>query len=326
MKKGKCFFPSEIIFSVTENCNLKCSHCYVSRKNNTLDSEKCLKFLETCTPQIEKIGFTGGEPFLNLDFILKITEFAVKKDFLFDRIMTNGIWWNDESELLKKLSLLYESGYDGKICLSYDSFHNQNLQKTVQFIKTVLKIFGKTSLEIQSVVKFSEKNKKIKKTSLFPLLQELSELLSCKQKIIFQKKSTALLKIVKENIFENDYFEIPVFIFPQSLESKNPESFKSRKWFKEDFCEGPGNILYVHSDGNIAPCCGFSNENSKLFIGTINDSFSKILENAKENKMISLCFTDGLSSKIKKIGTIKGKTDDICTFCDFICNSNKFLE
>lgn len=326
MKKGKGFFPSEIIFSVTENCNLKCSHCYVSRKNNTLDSEKCLKFLETCTPQIEKIGFTGGEPFLNLDFILKITEFAVKKDFLFDRIMTNGIWWNDESELLKKLSILYDSGYDGKICLSYDSFHNQNLQKTVQFIKTVLKIFGKTSLEIQSVVKFSEKNKKIKKTSLFPLLQELSELLSCKQKIIFQKKSTALLKIVKENIFENDYFEIPVFIFPQSLESKNPESFKSRKWFKEDFCEGPGNILYVHSDGSIAPCCGFSNENSQLFIGTINDSFSKILENAKENKMISLCFTDGLSSKIKKIGIKKGKTDDICTFCDFICNSNKFLE
>lgn len=326
MKKGKGFFPSEIIFSVTENCNLKCNHCYVSRKNNTLDSEKCLKFLETCTPQIEKIGFTGGEPFLNLDFILKITEFAVKKDFLFDRIMTNGIWWNDESELLKKLSILYDSGYDGKICLSYDSFHNQNLQKTVQFIKTVLKIFGKTSLEIQSVVKFSEKNKKIKKTSLFPLLQELSELLSCKQKIIFQKKSTALLKIVKENIFENDYFEIPVFIFPQSLESKNPESFKSRKWFKEDFCEGPGNILYVHSDGSIAPCCGFSNENSQLFIGTINDSFSKILENAKENKMISLCFTDGLSSKIKKIGIKKGKTDDICTFCDFICNSNKFLE
>ena len=326
MKKGKGFFPSEIIFSVTENCNLKCNHCYVSRKNNTLDSEKCLKFLETCTPQIEKIGFTGGEPFLNLDFILKITEFAVKKDFLFDRIMTNGIWWNDESELLKKLSILYDSGYDGKICLSYDSFHNQNLQKTVQFIKTVLKIFGKTSLEIQSVIKFSEKNKKIKKTSLFPLLQELSELLSCKQKIIFQKKSTALLKIVKENIFENDYFEIPVFIFPQSLESKNPESFKSRKWFKEDFCEGPGNILYVHSDGNIAPCCGFSNENSQLFIGTINDSFSKILENAKENKMISLCFTDGLSSKIKKIGIKKGKTDDICTFCDFICNSNKFLE
>lgn len=326
MKKGKGFFPSEIIFSVTENCNLKCNHCYVSRKNNTLDSEKCLKFLETCTPQIEKIGFTGGEPFLNLDFILKITEFAVKKDFLFDRIMTNGIWWNDESELLKKLSILYDSGYDGKICLSYDSFHNQNLQKTVQFIKTVFKIFGKTSLEIQSVVKFSEKNKKIKKTSLFPLLQELSELLSCKQKIIFQKKSTALLKIVKENIFENDYFEIPVFIFPQSLESKNPESFKSRKWFKEDFCEGPGNILYVHSDGSIAPCCGFSNENSQLFIGTINDSFSKILENAKENKMISLCFTDGLSSKIKKIGIKKGKTDDICTFCDFICNSNKFLE
>ena len=323
MKKGKGFFPSEIIFSVTENCNLKCGHCYVSRKKNSLDTEKCLKFLETCTSQIEKIGFTGGEPFLNLDFILKITEFAIKKDFLFDRIMTNGVWWNDENELLKKLSLLYDSGFDGKICLSYDNFHNQNPKKIVQFIKTVLKIFGENSLEIQSVVKFSEKNKKVTKTSLFPLLEELSELLSCTQKIVFQKKSTALFKIVKENFSESTPFEIPVFIFPQSLKSKNPESFKSRKWFKEDFCEGPGNILYVHSDGNIAPCCGFSNENSELFIGTIDNSFEKILTNAKENKMISLCFTEGLSSRIKKTNSLKGKTDDICTFCDFICTSCK---
>ncbi|MGN0722374.1 MAG: SPASM domain-containing protein, partial [Treponema sp.] len=187
----------------------------------------------------------------------------------------------------------------------------------------VLKIFGENSLEIQSVVKFSEKNKKVTKTSLFPLLEELSELLSCTQKIVFQKKSTALFKIVKENFSESTPFEIPVFIFPQSLKSKNPKSFKSRKWFKEDFCEGPGNILYVHSDGNIAPCCGFSNENSELFIGTIDNSFEKILKNAKENKMISLCFTEGLSSRIKKTDSLKGKTDNICTFCDFICTSCK---
>ena len=52
-------------------------------------------------------------------------------------------------------------------------------------------------------------------------------------------------------------------------------------------------------------------------------SFEEILKNAKENKMISLCFTEGLSSKIKKTDSLKGKTDDICTFCDFICTSCK---
>ena len=77
MKKGKGFFPSEIIFSVTENCNLKCGHCYVSRDKNSLDTESCLKFLETYPSQNEKNGFTGGEPFLHLDFILKLTEFAI---------------------------------------------------------------------------------------------------------------------------------------------------------------------------------------------------------------------------------------------------------
>ena len=48
-----------------------------------------------------------------------------------------------------------------------------------------------------------------------------------------------------------------------------------------------------------------------------------LTKNAKENKMISLCFTEGLSSRIKKTDSLKGKTDDICTFCDFICTSCK---
>ena len=57
---------------------------------------------------------------------------------------------------------------------------------------------------------------------------------------------------------------------------------------------------------------------AKFFLKDTSD-----VRNAKENKMISLCFTEGLSSKIKKTDSLKGKTDDICTFCDFICTSCK---
>ena len=38
------FCPDEIIFSVTNKCNLKCPHCYVEQKNLSLDIEKA-KFL-----------------------------------------------------------------------------------------------------------------------------------------------------------------------------------------------------------------------------------------------------------------------------------------
>lgn len=289
-----------------------------------LNIEDCITFLKSCfqnneNSQIEKVGFTGGEPFLNLDFICRIAEFAVSKDLLFDRVMTNGVWWKTESDLAENLQKLYNSGFDGKICLSFDSFHNQNSKKIKEFIKSVIKIFGNSSVEIQTVIPFEQKNLKILKTSEFELLKNLSSMLNCEISITSEKKGSGFL--ILSNVEEN--FEIPVFIFSETLTSKDKNSFKSKKWFKEDFCQGPGNILYIHSDGNIAPCCGFSNENSKLFIGKITDSFEKVLENAKNNKMIKLCFEDGLSSEIKNLKKQKkltGKTDDICTFCDLICN------
>ena len=78
-------------------------------------------------------------------------------------------------------------------------------------------------------------------------------------------------------------------------------AWKSRKWFKDDFCEGPGQVLFVHSDGNIAPCCGFANENKELFIGTVSENYQQIMENARHNKMVKICYENGLSKKIKEL-------------------------
>ena len=115
MKKGQGFNPTEIIFSVTDACNLHCPHCFVSRNAKKLSPEKAINFLETCkNTSIDTIGFSGGEPFLNLDFILKVSKYATQNDFLFDRIMTNGVWWMTETELRDTLTKLYEAGYDGK--------------------------------------------------------------------------------------------------------------------------------------------------------------------------------------------------------------------
>jgi hypothetical protein len=127
-------------------------------------------------------------------------------------------------------------------------------------------------------------------------------------------------KLIKEL---PDCFDYQVFTFDESYTSDDERSWQDKKWFKEDFCSGPGQILYVHSDGRIAPCCGFANENEKLIIGNINQTFNEVINQAKQNEMIKLCYLDGLSSKIKELKKQKllpkGKTKDNCTFCDFIC-------
>ena len=309
-KKQKGFFPTEIIFSTTNACNLNCPHCFVKKSSEKLDIQKAKDLIEECCkfqdssnfPFINKIGFTGGEPFLYKDFLFEVTKFAIEKDFLFDQIMTNGCWWKSEEELNETLQQLFEIGYDGKIGLSWDIFHNQDEEKIKIFIEQVHAVFGSDSLVIQTVKPFVQNPKKMTD-------EEMSLL----------EKSQKLEKTIK-SLFP----EVPLYVLPQSFESENPKCWQSKKWFKEDFCQGPGNILFVHSDGNISPCCGFANENPQLFIGKITDSIETILQNAKSNKMIQLCFEKGLSS-VKKIAkkAHKGKCGDICSFCDFICKNGK---
>ena len=285
MRKRHAFFPREIIFSCTSACNLKCEHCFVDKNPRKLEIEQALAFIDNCVQagsSIERVGFSGGEPFLYMEFLVEVCRAVVAHDLLFDQIMTNGDWWRDEKELREKLQTLYDAGYDGKFGLSWDEYHGQSTERMLTFIKTVQEIFGAESINIQSVT-----------SSLRGTLARNDE--------------TSSLNGVK------------VYTLPRTYPGDAPLAWKSHHWFKEDYCEGPGNIFYVHADGNIAPCCGFANENPALFIGRITESYEKIMQNATNNKMVQLCFTKGLSH-YRRFKKFPGKTGDICSFCDYVCN------
>jgi len=283
------FNPTEIIFAATDACNLHCKHCFVNRTPNRLNIEDAITFIKNCKgTTIDTIGFSGGEPFLYLDFILNITKAAIENDFMFDQIMTNGDWWNTEDDLKSTLQKVYDAGYDGKIGLSWDKFHGQSKERMETFIKCVNQIFGEDSVNIQSVI--DENGEKAE-----PL----------------------------EGV-ANQYF------LPQTFPGHSGKAWQSKKWFKDDLCQGPGNIFYIHPNGNVAPCCGFANENEQLFIGTIKDSFATLMENAGKNQLIEICFNKGLGKyrkelkkKLRKAGKkYPGKCGDICSFCDYVCKSN----
>lgn len=317
--KKRGFLPDEIIFSVTTSCNLHCGHCFVNRSPVNLDADGAEKFLASCRGSaIEKIGFTGGEPFLNLDFICRLSEFAVENDFYFDQIITNGDWWKNEEDLNQKLQRLYDSGYDGKISISFDTFHRQNVERTGLFIKKAGEYFGGQSLSIQSVISPADYD------DYKESLQKLSENISALMEDFTHKKShLGLINLVSDSLF------VPVYIQPQTFQSSQAQAWTSPRWFKDDFCQGPGNILFIHADGNIAPCCGFANENPELFIGKITDTYEKVMENAGKNKLVQLCYNEGLmhfkKHKLNKILKAKGKKlpkgkcGEICSFCDFVC-------
>lgn len=317
--KSKGFHPTEIIFSSTTACNLHCEHCFINRTPRKLEIADAVRLIESCVeaggqpepngtllPVIERIGFSGGEPFLYMDFLIEVTKAAISHDLMFDQIMTNGDWWQNESDLAATLQKLYDAGYDGKIGLSWDSYHGQTTDRMETFIRTVQEIFGEDSINIQTV---EDENKG---GESLPLAR------------------TSLLTTPSAGDTPTTPPDIPVYTLPRTYTSDDSRAWQARHWFKEDYCQGPGNILYVHADGNIAPCCGFANENPALFIGTIHDSFETIMQKAAANPMIKICYEEGLSHYrrhgLKKSLRSQGKklpgtTGDICTLCDFVCKT-----
>ncbi|MDD7460584.1 MAG: radical SAM protein [Treponema sp.] len=319
------FMPEEIIFCPTSLCNLKCAHCFVEQKNARLNIEDSIALLKDCAQNIDclKVGFSGGEPFLNLDFTKALCQKALDLDLVFDRLMTNGVWWNTEKELEEKLAIIRDSGFDGKIGLSFDKFHNQDIEKVITFINACFAIFNdRNTVEILSVA--DAENIKADTETFCSYMEEIKNKTGFTNITASLNKKNGTGSII---LTDDDCNALTVYRFAQSFIPHNPIELKDKNWFTEDYCQATGNVFYVHADGNIAPCCGFANERPELFIGTVKDSFKTLMQNAENNAMVNLCYKKGLSAKAKELQKQKklsqGKCSDMCQLCWWFCTHNK---
>src|SRR5881628_1297754 len=100
-RRPRGFRPDYLSFAGTYQCNLTCPHCCVPIEwTDRLDIATAIRFLEDAHREgIRLLGFTGGEPFLYPEFVIALTRRAAKLGFQFDKIVTNGVWFQDESQL-----------------------------------------------------------------------------------------------------------------------------------------------------------------------------------------------------------------------------------
>src|SRR5262249_6638910 len=133
--RPRTFRPDYISFSGTYQCNLTCPHCCVPIEwPDRLPIPVALRFLTDARNYgIEVVGLTGGEPFLYPEFLFALCRRAVELGYRFDKIMTNGVWFENETQLNLILKELYETGFSGKLGLSVDKFHGSHLEKLVAF-------------------------------------------------------------------------------------------------------------------------------------------------------------------------------------------------
>lgn len=304
------FRPEEALFCPTARCNLRCGHCTSAKSEKSLPLGAALKFLSGCKSiGVKRVGFSGGEPFLAPGFLCAMTKRAVRLGLKFDRIMTNGVWFRDVRSLRATLSKLRDSGYDGSICVSVDAFHRQDLRKAACFIREAAGAWRRPDVvSIAAVRGASDRTTDAK-------LRKLARLLGGRLTVAGKKDAA----IRCSDIFIRIY---PIELSPVGRAGKLKRAW-GPEWFKEDFCEGPGNVLFVQPDGNVKPCCGYSEGSKFLTVGNIKDDSPKaIMKNIRKNDFVAAIYGQGLSGIRRTLVGLgvkfPGRTTGHCYFCNYV--------
>ncbi|VVB77801.1 7,8-dihydro-6-hydroxymethylpterin dimethyltransferase [uncultured archaeon] len=166
--------PNQISWLITNNCNLRCSHCGNTSRaklKNEMTKEECFRFIDDCARlKVFVINISGGEPFLKKDWF-EILSYARKKGIEIG-ITTNGTLINED--IVKKLKKLetfnVHISLDG-IGKVHDEFRNKkgvykSVLKTINLFKKYKIPFGLTTSitkknfnDLDNVKNFIKKNR-----------------------------------------------------------------------------------------------------------------------------------------------------------------------
>jgi hypothetical protein len=307
--RARGFSPKEVLFASTTDCNLDCAHCSVERGEARLPIPAAVKFLRSCRKAgVERVGFTGGEPFLDTRFLFALTESAVTQGLMFGMVTTNARWFKSPAHLRRTLQEFYDRGYDGSFGVSVDVFHGKDPAKPALFIDTARDVWKRPDIARVLAVKGARD----KETEA--VLKALAEALKAK-----------LVRVGGHRAIRNESLFVPltmIDLVPVGTAEPLLDPW-GKEWFEEDFCLGPGHVFYVLPDGDVKPCCGYATDSKRLTIGNIHkDTAAKMLRNASRNLFVSAVFETGLSGvrvRLKRQGVVfPGATSKPCYFCHYL--------
>lgn len=270
-----------------------------------------LRFLDDAARfGIGTIGFTGGEPFLYPDFVVALSRRAAELGMQFDKVMTNGVWFDDDTQLRNVLGELKASGYCGKIGLSVDKFHGVQTDKLVRFCRTVRQVFDRDNILSLSYASDSPER------GLQPV----------------QALANSLAAVIEwSDVLQRRLLVAPDFTMTLNWNHlaavERAERLPSNwdgTWFEEDYCEGPGQALIVTPKGEVKPCCGFASDLDQLTIGNIHhDTVEAIVERGRNHPYVGKVFREGLTAIRDEIlardpHALPGATSNHCFFCWYV--------
>ncbi|MFO0804345.1 MAG: radical SAM/SPASM domain-containing protein [Gemmataceae bacterium] len=316
-RRTRTFRPNYLSFAGTYQCNLACPHCCVPIEwTDRLAIPPAIRFLEQAREAgIEILGFTGGEPFLYPEFLVAITERAAKLGFRFDKLMSNGVWFENGKHLVKVLKSIRDAGFTGKLGLSVDKFHGMDIAKLAEYCRTARRVFDR-----DNIVSLSYASRSPDK-GLEPIRRLADELGG----VLEWSELLGRYMLVSDDLTMTlNWNHLATVERAEGL----PGDPWDGTWFEEDYCEGPGQALIVNPRGEVKPCCGFASDLDQLTIGNIHtDSVSAIIRRARKHPYVGKLFREGLLAIRDEIlasnpDAFPGATSNHCYFCWYVLTKN----
>ncbi len=142
---------------ISYSCNAKCKHCYLAcggRKDGKMSLEDArrnlLSFREEEIPK-EEVHITGGEPFLDINYLIDILNVAHQAGYSgFGFVETNAFWATDQQKCERVLETIKRLGVE-KLCISADIFHQEfvPISKVRRLVENSYRILGANSVMLR---------------------------------------------------------------------------------------------------------------------------------------------------------------------------------
>jgi hypothetical protein len=280
-----------------------------------LDIHAALRFLEDAHARgIGTLGFTGGEPFLYPEFLNTLCGRAAQLGFRFDKIVTNGVWYQDEAHLEIVLNELAQAGFTGKLGLSVDKFHGIRTGSLAEFCRVARRVFGRDNIVSLA---YASRRPDQGLEPVYALAEELGGVVEWSDMLgRYLLVSPDLTMLLNWN-----------HLAPVERAEKLAGAWDGH-WFEEDYCEGPGQALIVNPRGEVKPCCGFASDLDQLTIGNIyTDTVAQIIRRARRHPYVGKVFREGLTAIRAEIlardpDALPGATSNHCYFCWYVLSKN----
>lgn len=278
---GNGHITKEITLCVTEDCNLACKYCYMTGKNHNKKmtfetAKKAVDYVLSDRENISNTGaviwdFIGGEPFLEIELIDKISDYIKQQMFLLDHpwfnayrfnFSSNGILYNTEKVqkyIMKNRGHIHIGlSVDGnKLKHDMQRIYPDGSGSYDDVVKNVplwLKQFPNSSTKAT----FSRDDLPNLKDSIISLWNLGINMVSAN--VVFEN----VWQDGDDIIFENQLKELADYIMDNELWDNYSVRFFSpgigkpinEEAKKKNFC-GAGQMLAIDCDGNLYPCIRF---------------------------------------------------------------------